>query len=97
MCVRTLAGNEMGETTTALPDSKQRSNKLSRTKEKYIRLHEEMLQKEELLRRQEQERNALYLPDLADNVLAASTAYYSLLLKNLAEYYEVVRRTKMFK
>lgn len=97
MCVRTLAGNEMGETTsTALTASSPRGGKLS-TKEKYIRRHDEMLQKEELLRRQERERNALNLPDLADNVLAASTVYYSLLLKNLAEYYEVIRRTKAFK
>lgn len=96
MCVRTLVGSETGETST-LFDPKQRSGKLSRAKEKYMRVHDEMLEKEELLRRREQERNALYLPDLADDILAASTVYYSLLLKKLTEYYEVVRRSKAVK
>ncbi|CAL1679764.1 unnamed protein product [Lasius platythorax] len=98
MCVRTLAGSETSETTaTALPDSKPRSGKLSRAKEKYMRVHQEMLEKEEHLRQREREKSSIYLPDLADNLLAASTAHYSLLLKKLAEYYEVVRRTKAFK
>lgn len=93
MCVRTLAGSETSETTaTALPDSKPRSGKLSRAKEKYMRVHQEMLEKEEHLRQREREKSSIYLPDLA-----ASTAHYSLLLKKLAEYYEVVRRTKAFK
>ncbi|XP_070149255.1 transmembrane protein 205 [Polyergus mexicanus] len=97
MCVRTLVGSETGETTSTLSDSKQTSGKLSRAKEKYMRLHEEMLEKEKLLRRREQEKNALYLPDLADDVLVASTAHYSHLLKKLAKYYEVVRCTKTYK
>ncbi|GAB1869197.1 Transmembrane protein 205 [Camponotus japonicus] len=92
MCVRTLVGNE-----TMLFDSKKKSSKLSRAKEKYTKLHEKMLEKEELLRQREQERNAFYLPDLADNVLTASTVYYRLLLKKLIKYYEIVGHSKAFK
>lgn len=92
MCVRTLVGNE-----TMLFDSKKKSGKLSRAKEKYTKLHEKMLEKEELLRQREQERNAFYLPDLADNVLTASTIYYRLLLKKLIKYYEIVGHSKAFK
>ncbi|XP_012525345.1 transmembrane protein 205 [Monomorium pharaonis] len=101
MCVRTLLGNETSESLLIAPsviaDSK-RCDKLSRTKEKYMRLYEEMLEKEEQQRQeQEREENALFLPDLADDVLAASTNHYGLLLKKLSTYYEIVRRSKVFK
>lgn len=92
MCVRTLVGSE-----TTLFDSKKKNGKSSRAKEKYTKLHEEMLEKEELLRQRERERNALYLPDLADNVLASSTVHYSLLLKKLTKYYEIVDHSRAFK
>lgn len=92
MCVRTLVGNE-----TIEPITSSKKSKTSRTKEKYIRLYEEMLAKEELQRQREQEENTLFLPDLADDVLVASTNHYSLILKKLSSYYEVVRRSKAFK
>jgi len=95
MCVRTLMGSEVGE--PVVPSTPKPNSKLSRAKEKYMKLHEEMLEKEEHLRQQERERSALLLPDLADNVLASSTSQYSLLLKKLAKYYGIVRRTKAFK
>lgn len=84
MCVRTLMGNETSEP-SAPADSKRR-------------LHEETLgqeeEEEDLLRQQERAQN---LPDLADHVLAISTVCYSLLLKKLVKYYEVVCRSKVFK
>lgn len=84
------------ETIAPIADSKQCA-KTSRAKEKYMRIYEEMLEKDELERRQAQEESALYLPDLADNVLVVSTNHYSLLLKKLSTYYEVVRRSKASK
>lgn len=90
MCVRTLMGNE------PTSGSKQ-CGKTSRVKEKYMRLYEEMLEKEELQRQQARAENVLYLPDLADDVLVVSTNHYSLILKKLSTYYEVVRRSKAFK
>ncbi|EZA56739.1 hypothetical protein DMN91_000016 [Ooceraea biroi] len=93
MCVRTLMGSEAGE--PVVPPGPKLNSKLSRAKEKYTKLHEEMLEKEEHLRRQE--RSTLLLPDLADNVLASSTTRYSLLLKKLTKFYGIVRRTKAFK
>ncbi|XP_024886555.1 transmembrane protein 205 [Temnothorax curvispinosus] len=100
MCVRTLVGNETSEPIAPTTDSKQ-SSKTSRAKEKYMRLYEEMLEKEELQRRrakeEEDEEDTLYLSDLADDVLVASTNHYSLMLKKLSTYYEVVRRSKAFK
>jgi len=95
MCVRTLVGNE-NEPIAPITGSRQ-CEKMSRTKEKYMRLYEEMLEKEELQRQREQVENALYLPDLADDVLIASTNHYSLMLKKLSTYYEIVRRSKAFK
>lgn len=95
MCVRTL-GNE---TTTSEPigDSGQdvKRSKASRVKDKYMRLYEEMLEKEELQRRQAE--NVLYLPDLADDVLVVSSNHYSLMLKKLSTYYKIVRHSKAFK
>ncbi|KAL0134565.1 hypothetical protein PUN28_001394 [Cardiocondyla obscurior] len=96
MCVRTLVGNETGEPIAPVADTKQ-YGKASRIKEKYMKLYEEMLEKDELQRRRVQAEDALFLPDLADDVLVASTNHYSVILKKLSAYYEVVRRTKMFK
>lgn len=96
MCVRTLVGNETNEPIAPSTGSKQCS-KMSRIKEKYMRIYEEMLEKEELQRQREQAENALYLPDLADDVLVASTNHYSLMLKKLSTYYEVMRRSNAFK
>lgn len=61
-----------------------------------MKIYEEMLEKEELQRRQQAE-NALYLSDLADDVLVSSTNHYSMILKKVSTYYEVVRRSKAFK
>lgn len=55
------------------------------------RQHEETSEKKDLPRQQERAQN---LPDLADYALAISTVYYSLLLKKLAKYYEVLCRSK---
>ncbi|XP_012058176.1 PREDICTED: transmembrane protein 205 [Atta cephalotes] len=95
MCVRTLIGNETSEPIAPITDSKQCSK--SRVKEKYIKLYEEMIEKEKLQRQREQAENALFLPDLADDVLVASTNHYSQILKKLSTYYEVMRRSKVFK
>lgn len=99
MCVRTLMGSEAVE--PVVPSGPKPSSKLTRAKEKYMKLHEEMLAKEEHLREQQRARdatrNALLLPDLADNILASSTTQYSLLLKKLTKYYGIIRRTKAFK
>jgi len=95
MCVRTLIGNETSEPIAPITDSKQCSK--SRVKEKYIKLYEEMIEKEKLQRQREQAENALFLPDLADDVLDASTNHYSQILKKLSTYYEVMRRSKVFK
>lgn len=98
MCVRTLVGNEMtSEPVVRAPSESKHSNRLSRAKEKYMKLHDEMLEKEKLARRQQRAEKSFYLPDLADDVLAASTVHYSLLLMKLAKYYQIVRRSKAFK
>ncbi|XP_011639738.1 transmembrane protein 205 [Pogonomyrmex barbatus] len=96
MCVRTLMETSELIAPSVGTDLKQ-DEKLSRAKEKYMKLHDEMLKKEELQRQQEQAEDALYLPDLADGVLVASTAHYNLLLKKLSMYYNVARRSKAFK
>ncbi|KYN19663.1 PREDICTED: transmembrane protein 205 [Trachymyrmex cornetzi] len=95
MCVRTLIGNETNEPIAPVTDSKQCSK--SRVKEKYVKLYEEMIEKEKLQRQREQAENALFLPDLADDVLVTSTNHYSQILKKLSTYYEVTRRSKVFK
>ncbi|XP_014472309.1 PREDICTED: transmembrane protein 205 [Dinoponera quadriceps] len=91
MCVRSLVDIE-----TVAPSAKQ-NDRLIRVKEKYVRLHDEMLEREkqELLRQQQQEQATFHVS--ADHVSPISTIHYSLLLHKLAEYYEIARRTKAFK
>lgn len=101
MCVRSSVGNESVE--VILPSSsnakKTQSDRLTRIKEKYIKVHDDMLdrEKQELLRQQQQERASYHVSDLADHVLAVSTIHYSLLLQKMAKYYKIVSRTKAFK
>lgn len=99
MCVRSLVGNEIVETIAPAPSSAKRTQRLTRIKEKYIKLHDEMLdrEKQKLLRQQQQQRPTFHMSDLADHVLAVSTIHYSLLLQKLTEYYGIARRTKAFK
>ncbi|XP_011874210.1 PREDICTED: transmembrane protein 205 [Vollenhovia emeryi] len=97
MCVRTL-GNETSEPLAPSTVSSKQCGKTSRAREKYMKLYEEMLEKEQHQRRRAQaDEDALYLPDLADDVLMASTNHYSLLLKKVSACYEVARRSKAFK
>ncbi|XP_032678152.1 uncharacterized protein LOC116847345 [Odontomachus brunneus] len=103
MCVRSSMGNEIVEPIVPSFSAKRtQSDRLTRVKEKYIRLHDEMLdrEKQELLRQQQQQQqqqSIFHVSDLADNALAISTIQYSLLLQKLAEYYAIIRRTKAFK
>ncbi|KAG7200536.1 hypothetical protein KM043_001098 [Ampulex compressa] len=85
MCVRTLVGGEAVQ--------QQEDGKLRRAKEKYIRLHDEMVSKEQ----EQREAEALYIPDLADGILTSGTLDYNAFLKALSRYYEAVRGTKIFK
>lgn len=103
MCVRSLMGNEVVAEPVAptidmkRPSDRKTGNRMTRVKEKYIKLHEKMLnsERDELVRRQQEQ--MCYVPDLADGILAVSTAYYSLLLEKLAEYCEIARHSKVFK
>ncbi|XP_066582346.1 transmembrane protein 205 [Prorops nasuta] len=89
MCVRTLANQ--GD--SLVPDSK-----LVRVKEKYIKLHDEMISRELEEVEERRKMDSIYsMPDLANDLLSISTVKYSVLLSALQKYYESVQQTKFFK
>ena len=92
MCVRTLVGTETCEPVVV----HNQSNRLQKAKEKYMKLHDDLVAKElEMI--EQQKTQAVFIPELADDILRASTINYSSLLKALAKYYETVQQTKFFK
>lgn len=92
MCVRTLVGTETCEPVVV----HNQSNKLQKAKEKYMKLHDDLVAKElEMI--EQQKTQAVFIPELADDILRASTINYSSLLKALAKHYEAVQQTKFFK
>lgn len=93
MCVRTSLGAEPAEPVTALH---RQNNKLQKAKEKYMKLHDELVARE-LDITEEQKAQAVFIPELADDILRASTINYSSLLKALSKYYEALQQTKFFK
>lgn len=93
MCVRTLIGTETCE--PAMVYNPQ-SNKLQKAKEKYMKLHDDMVAKE-LQIIEQQKTEAVFIPELADDILRASTINYSSFLKTLSKYYETIQQTKFFK
>lgn len=98
MCVRSSMGNEIVEPIVLSCSAKRtQSDRLTRVKEKYIRLHDEMLDREKQERQQQQQQSMFHVSDLVDHLFATSTIQYSLLLQKLAEYYEIIRHTKAFK
>ena len=71
-------------------------NKLQKAKEKYIKLHDDLVTKElEIVKQRKNQ--TVFIPELADDILRASTINYSSLLKVLCNYYEAVQQTKIFK
>lgn len=92
MCVRTLVGSESNEPVVVYNNQ----SKLQKTKEKYIKLHNDFVTKEsEIIRRRKNQ--TVFIPELADDILRASTINYSSFLKALSTYYETIRQTKIFK
>lgn len=94
MCVRTLLGTETNEPVVVYNNQ----NKLQKAKEKYIKLHDDLVTKEKELEIVKQRKNqTVFIPELADDILRASTINYSSLLKVLCNYYEAMQQTKIFK
>ena len=92
MCVRTLVGTETCEPVVV----HNQSNKLQKAKEKYMKLHDDLVAKElEMI--EQQKTQAVFIPELADDILRASTINCTSLLKAVAKYYEAVQQTKFFK
>ncbi|XP_034193518.1 transmembrane protein 205 [Osmia lignaria lignaria] len=93
MCVRTVVGTESSKP-VAVYNNQQ--NKFQKAKEKYMKLHDEMVAKElEII--EERKSQTVFIPELADDILRASTINYSSLLKVLSKYYEAIQQTKIFK
>lgn len=93
MCVRTVVGTESNKP-VAVYNNQQ--NKFQKAKEKYMKLHDEMVAKElEII--EQRKSQTVFIPELADDILRASTVNYSSLLKVLSKYYEAIQQTKIFK
>ncbi|KAK2587865.1 hypothetical protein KPH14_003962 [Odynerus spinipes] len=111
MCVRTLVGNEtlnpmdiqrkQEQEEQQHPHRQQsgtsNNNKLLKAKEKYMKIHDEMISRE--LKVIEERRNVdqFFSPDLADDLLVASTIKYNVFLNLLSRYYEALQGSKIFK
>lgn len=92
MCVRTLFGTESSGPVVVYNNQ----NKLQKAKEKYMKLHDDLVTKElEMLKQRKTQ--TVFIPELADDILRASTINYSSLLKALSNYYESIQQTKIFK
>ncbi|XP_076241508.1 transmembrane protein 205 [Calliopsis andreniformis] len=91
MCVRTPIGTETCEPVVV---HNPQNSKLQKAKEKYMKLHDELLAKELEI---EQMKTQVFIPELADDILKASTSNYSTFLKTLSKYYETIQQTKFFK
>lgn len=93
MCVRTVVGTESSEPVVVYSN---RTNKLQKAKEKYMKLHDDMVTKElEIVNQRKNE--TVFIPELADDILRAGTINYSSILKTSAKYYEAMQQTKLFK
>ncbi|XP_053976335.1 transmembrane protein 205 [Hylaeus volcanicus] len=90
MCVRTVVGIESSE-----PVVVHQQNKLQKAKEKYMKLHDELVARE--LEIVEEQKTQVYMPEIADDILKTSTVNYSSLLKVLTNYCETIQQTKFFK
>lgn len=111
MCVRTLVGNETLNPVEIEPHeedkqhphrrrnnaSSSNSNKLLKAKEKYMKIHDEMITRELEVMRERRKVETIFDPDLADDLLAASTIKYKILLNVLSRYYEALQGSKIFK
>ncbi|KAI4484256.1 hypothetical protein M0804_007712 [Polistes exclamans] len=110
MCVRTLAGNETinpmeipqeKNNTQQLNNNNNNNNnnnsKLQKAKEKYMKIHDEMIARELQVIQERRSVDKFFAPDLADDFLAASTIKYSVFLNALTRYYEAIQRSQIFK
>ncbi|XP_015184922.1 PREDICTED: transmembrane protein 205 [Polistes dominula] len=109
MCVRTLAGNETinpMEISAEKNNTQQlnnnvnnnnNNNRLQKAKEKYMKIHDEMIARELQVIQERRSVDKFFAPDLADDFLAASTIKYSVFVNALIRYYEAIQRSKIFK
>ncbi|KAL2714688.1 transmembrane protein 205 [Vespula squamosa] len=101
MCVRTLAGNETINPMEIRQEEnntqRQNNNKLQKAKEKYMKIHDEMIARELQVIQERRRVDQFFAPDLADDILTASTIKYSVFINVLSRYYEAVQRSQIFK
>ncbi|XP_046829917.1 transmembrane protein 205 [Vespa crabro] len=101
MCVRTLAGNETFNPMEIRQEEnntqRQNNNKLKKAKEKYMKIHDEMIARELQVIQERRRVDQFFSPDIADDILTASTIKYSVFINVLSRYYETVQRSKIFK
>lgn len=98
MCVRTLIPNE-GEEIVGQPtiERPQPRSKLTRTKEKCMKIHDEILERDlEMIAQRKAGEDAIASVTSGD-ILAASTVRYSVLLNLLAHCYDNFQRSRFFK
>ncbi|XP_035728129.1 transmembrane protein 205-like [Vespa mandarinia] len=101
MCVRTLAGNETFNPMEIRQEEnntqRQNNNKLKKAKEKYMKIHDEMIARELQVIQERRRVDQFFSPDITDDILTASTIKYSVFINVLSRYYETVQRSKIFK
>ncbi|KAF7386729.1 hypothetical protein HZH66_011181 [Vespula vulgaris] len=76
---------------------RQNNNKLQKAKEKYMKIHDEMIARELQVIQERRRVDQFFASDLADDILTASTIKYSVFINVLSRYYEAVQRSQIFK
>ena len=107
MCVRTLTGNEVESVQTDSPvvqnelEGKQSKNpdKLTKAKEKYIKLHNDMVTKERKLEvdRQQKINHDLFMPEINQDILAKGTAIFGNFCSKVSTRYSDFQQTKFYR
>lgn len=105
MCVRTLAGGnnetlnpmEIRQEDNNAQRQNNNNNKLKKAKEKYMKIHDEMIARELQVIQERRRVDQFFPSDIADDILTASTIKYSVFINVLSRYYEAVQRSQIFK
>ncbi|XP_015609859.1 transmembrane protein 205 [Cephus cinctus] len=93
MCVRTVTNEEPIRTTLAMENN---PTKLTKAKEKYMKLHEEMIEREEAEALRQEKAQTLYVPSINNDILAMSTIQYSIIFDKFSQYYSVWQQSKTY-
>ena len=105
MCVRTLIVNETNQTnavhSTIVEEKKiqqlSHQEKLTKAKEKYMKIHDEIVERDLEMMEQRRIENDIFISEISDDILAKSTAKYGVLITLIAKWYAIFQQSNIHK